>query len=415
MLGLSAHCSGAHAKQARSNIYVYPSTYAAEGIGDSSSQVLVGGAFLAESSSQNSVGWSVGGRAELESFGRKQLFVDVDRTFVSFEQTETFPRIVVGRVHPFLVSKLAERLSPWGLVYHRQTLTRGLQLGYGWNSDAGTPGAALSGWLGVQTWRTSGNWGYGFAVAPVYIPSLGATASIDDPKQASRFARRVPSRVVVNGQNLALEPEIVSTNLFEDVVLRPQFLAHARHEFSVDQTTWAWAGYYPRPEPVLYSEGFLQATDTSVTAIARVSPKFEQRLHAGLTHDWRLAKSFGEPRLQASLHWEDPYWGGEVGVSSDFGGIRYSHQFSDDKATYLWSLVELRARVPFGKWALQVAHRVHTHRKDAWSLASVQGMLTESCDLAIGVDVFTGAGGTFFGEWRNNDRVFGVLRWNFES
>ena len=88
--------------------------------------------------------WNLRGHLEVETQGRRDLSLDLDRAWYQF-QLPVDSKLVLGRAHPWEVSGYSGAEQPWGLTAQRLSQNRGLLLGYGFNPSSPEPRPMLLG------------------------------------------------------------------------------------------------------------------------------------------------------------------------------------------------------------------------------------------------------------------------------
>lgn len=375
--------------------------------------------------------WAIRLRWEMETFGRRDYSLDVDRAWVAFDVERH--RLVFGRIHPFELSSRPDSKDGWSLSAVQQPRAFGLLLGSGFDESAPLPTPTRMGWVGAHFWSDSANsatlaWGASFS--PIFLPDRGAevTYSETEPASAARFGRRPPGTVNVDGVTYPLRYRLDSSQLLEDVLLNPQASIQARwrHRTRLPMMTWFHVERSPSPSPRPDTTGYLRVSETGIHAVAEVTPKFPYRWLGSLTHEFRSRIAGGQSALRAGVLAEvndfgERTYGFELGAR--WKGLRagYSHAWTGTgdqsgatgaQGRFLEHLLRAELQVPVR--ALTFSGGLISQlqqRGSIWLHGSIGWRVNRDFQLRVGGDLFGGDDGTYFSEWRTNDRVFGAISW----
>jgi len=376
------------------------------------------------SSSTSSSSWNLVLHAEFETLGIRDRSIDLDRAWIqTLPKTSPFS-LIVGRIHPWDVSENPLGRDPFSASATQHAQNRGVLLGYGWDRGKPTPSPILMGWLGVHLWSDpSGNapWAFGFSASPLFVPTLGSEVSISEngPQQVGRFGRRPPGRALINGAEVPIRYSIANYRLLEDVLLHPQFLFQSRLQTSEDSSL-RWKGWLtlsraPSPDPVIQSQGFLKVTDENLSVLALVEPSFPQQWMADFSQVLILGRELDAPKIVGSIYAkENGSKGLELGLQKYLTKFSVmNNQWSGSSEDYGAWLIRLDSEfhLPFLNLKLYGGWYQHWLKKDSWMRAAISVPLSQSAQLNLGTDIFSGDPSTYFGEWRTNDRLFAVLQW----
>ncbi|MCM2324031.1 MAG: hypothetical protein NDJ90_12295 [Oligoflexia bacterium] len=347
--------------------------------------------------------WQLSAHFQGETLGRRDASVDLDRAWLRTGQ------VTWGRAHPWEVSENPNATRPWHLLAQSQPQNRGILLGEGLAptpiSPTSFPAPILLGWIGAHYWSgpiTDSEFQWGLSASPFFVPSLGSEVLLSGPTGAStaRFGRRPPELLDADGVRLPIRYELDRSNLLEDVLLQPQLMAQARWK-----ETWLTLSRAPAPGPTPDTSGFLRVSDSGVQAVAVVKPRFPQLWTSTLTQRWNpslltslLASSDGVSA--AELRLEKPAW-----------ALSYSSKLSGPDALFLEHLVQGEIRASFRAFSGSLGAMSHLGQGDLWLRAGVTHPVSDRGNVRLGFDIFSGPDGSYFGEWRTNDRLFLNLEW----
>lgn len=368
--------------------------------------------------------WEISLHLEGETAGRRDISFDLDRAWIFTPLAHDADwGVAWGRVHPWDIARHPEAQRPWGLLGRQSPQNQGVLLGYGLSPHSLEPSPILLGWLGAHFWSDIDNddtFAWGVSVTPFFLPTMGPelTLSATDPATTGRFGRRPPGFVEVNGQTLPLRYELDRARIFEDIVLQPQLAAQARIRETKDLETWLWISRAPSPEPTFDTQEFLRVREDSVQAFAMVKPRFEQRWTSAVTQRWTFLDT---QALVATAHvGTDKYGGGELGWQTPYTYFALAHELplgtiearaGEKEGRYLDWLAQADALAPLGNFTLHTGAKRHLKQTDLWWRSGVRYALSREADLDLATDLFAGPDRSYFGEWRTNDRVSLVLRW----
>lgn len=358
----------------------------------------------------------VSAHAEFETQGRLDRSIDLDRAWVVTEGRAL--QIFWGRMHPWEVIEKSggkftgfgnESGRPWSLLGSAQAQNRGVLLGA---PGSVFPSPVLLGWIGPHAWVSSSeSWGAGFSITPFFVPSLGSEVTLGDETSAGRFGRRPPGYIDVNGTTIPIRYRIDRSRIWEDVLFRPQAMAQARWRYHESMVAWAFVSYAPRPDPSPETSGYVQVTDATVHAVAEVKPSFPYQWLAGLSHEYSLDQDW---QLFLTVSYQQtPRWGYEAGVKHLYGALSYLNETPSGDDRYTDELVQFELQYPLSVCTPYAGIKRHLGLEGTWLRAGLRASLGSAWSFDLGSDIFAGGEESYFGEWRTNDRVYGVLRWAF--
>ncbi len=362
--------------------------------------------------------WEVELHVEAETQGRRDVLFDVDRAWYAINLDDDFTALL-GRVHPYDVSHHHSRYRAWGLLASRQSQDRGLLLGSGMRATSLSPDPTLMGWLGFHTrWGKLDNWGLSFSATPFFIPSLGPEIVFSDnaPAYWGRFARRVPERVRIEGQEYPVTLRVDRSQIWSDVILQPQAMGQAWWRYTKKFKGWFTASRAPSPDASFPTDSYLKINENGVTAYALVHPKFFPRWEGTLTHEFDITDRF--TLWTSLLAASDQSHGGEAGVRLGPATFSLLHEWRPDAASddYRDLLGQLDVRQElFTDFELYAGLKRHFRQNDLWARFALRLALAKETKLDIGTDIFHGSDRSYFGEWRANDRLFAALQWELGS
>lgn len=358
---------------------------------------------------------------EMETRGQRDLSLDLDRAWMAFPVFGA-DALAVGRQHPWDHADFFERDRPWGILAQTQPQNLGLNLGYGLSTDSREAKPILLGWIGASYWsdREDKEWlALGASFTPIFVPTLGSSVTLgaDAPTSTTRFGRRPPGFVRIDESVVPLRFEVDRSRVWQEVLLRPQVLVQGR--FRPVRPLSTWFGYLraPDPDPKIDSDEFLRVTADSVVAQAVIHPRFPQRQLVFVSQEWQLpgVKLFGTAYVS-----DDSKAGGEVGVHFPYFSASLGHatswkevapDFSYRPPLYGAWLAQTELHVPVGDFWTYFGWKHHLHQGDRWLQAGIGWNVTSHVALDLRGDIFAGSDQSYFGEWRTNDRVGILLRW----
>lgn len=342
---------------------------------------------------------------EVETQGRRDISIDLDRAWIRTQLTMDVDgsAFTWGRVHPLDLSQHPDAQMPWSLLAQRFPQNRGLLLGYGYDPKSLSPNPIVMGWLGAHFWSGKGAFSWGVSATPLFVPSLGS--------ETARFGRRSPGFIELNGVNYPLHFAIDQNRILEDVLLQPQLMAHSRWAVSNQYEIWSNVSRNPSPNPAFREDGYLKVSDTAIQGYATVRPYFPQRLDASLTQRWRPTGLPAHAALVHSFYWsDDSTCGTEIGLQSDYLQTSILHEFSQSSGRYPDRLLQIDGQLPIGGFTLSSGLKLHLGQGDTWIRAGTRYQISRNASVELGCDLFAGDSGTYFGEWRANDRAYVALQ-----
>ncbi len=362
---------------------------------------------------------------ELETQGSHDLSLDLDRAWGEFSVFSE-DALALGRQHPWDHTRYFERERPWGILANQVPQNKGVLLGYGLTPEKPSPQPILLGWVGAHYWSDRNNndfFALGVSATPLFIPTLGSSVTLsgDSPASTTRFGRRPPGWVEINEERLPLRFEIDRSHLWQDVLLQPQVIVQGR--FRPHETLETWIGYLraPSPDPQTDSSEHLNVRADSLEVHATIRPKFpgRQMLFAS-----QSIRTLG-PHLFGTVYIsDDKHWGAESGLAFSFFSASIGHdalwappatRFADPLAKYAEWLVQSDLCIPIGSVTPYAGWKHHLSKGDFWFYGGIRWAATRNLGLGLGADLFAGGDDTYFGEWRTNDRLSFVLRWEIGS
>jgi len=357
---------------------------------------------------------------EMETRGQRDLSLDLDRAWIEFPVFGS-DALALGRQHPWDHSEFSEKDRPWGILGHTQPQNLGINLGYGLNSDSREAQPILLGWLGANYWsdRADKSWfAFGASFTPLFVPTLGSSVSLGfDRTTTTRFGRRPPGYVAIDDTVVPLRFEVDRSRVWEDVLLHPQILLQARLRPTPELSTWIGYLRAPDPDPKIDSTEYLNVAGDTIVAQAAIRPRFPQRQLVFVAQEWQLSavKVFG-----TAFATDDSKAGGELGLKFPFLSLSLGHEvtwkdldpdFAYRPPLYGAWLAQTELRVPFGDFWTYFGWKHHLHLGDRWLQAGIGWGVTSHLTLDLRGDIFAGSDQSYFGEWRTNDRVGLLMRW----
>ena len=385
-------------------------------------------------------GFFLNARAQLELLGDRNLNADLNR--VGYHSRENWGRVTLGRIHPWETQALPQkedgmgRLSavygPWSLNGQTQAQNLGLELGFP-DADSAIRQPVLAGWLGIHieipetaTLPVS----FSASASPFFLPTIGSQVRFS-PREATRigrFGRSPPATVLVNDVELPLYYQVNTDRMLDDIILQPQFMVQAVYQSRLEDrgrfSSHFWLQRAPQPDPTASASGTLQVSEDSVNALAEITPAFPQRWTLGFT------ELYSNPAHSIEAHFSAnaaigaragslPF-GAELGVR--WGGLSASlqHRFAEEnttssqgisanpKSAYDRMLLQLQGVNPISE-SLKFAAGTQWHLNSPDSVRIATQLtyqpLSSPWLLQLSGEVFGGSTGTWFGEWRTNDRI----------
>jgi hypothetical protein len=400
---------------------------------------------------------------QAEALGSQNINVDLNR--IGYHSKEAWGEVTLGRIHPWETRAQAVNPSglpqenksyrPWSLHGQTQAQNLGLELGFPHlNALPESPfrSPILAGWLGAHVWIPDGPSvpiEFSASASPFFIPTLGSQVRFSESRatQTGRFGRTPPSSVQMGDTLLPLYYRINTENLINEVVLQPQLMIQARVESQNSaQDGWLqkakleshfWISRAPQPDPTADTEGTIRVSDEEIAAVAEVTPAFPQRWTFGLSERVRI------PRLKIELHFDmnaalsangkglPP--GAQLGIQTQALGLQWyvsylyransdSTQSTSDVSTASEMILEkslLQAEVSKSfseRWHASLGTQVQLRENSSLWIASAitYRPLASPFRLQLTGDVFAGSTGTYFGEWRTNDRIALIASYNLD-
>jgi len=397
---------------------------------------------------------------QAETLGSQNLNGDLNR--IGYHSKESWGEVTVGRIHPWetgVQSVDPSGLPLWNPSYrawslHGQTQAQNLGLELGFPNLNAPPESAfrnpiLAGWLGAHVWIPEGPSipiDFSASASPFFLPTIGSQVRFSESQatQIGRFGRSPPNTVQVGDALLPLYYRINSENLIQEVVLQPQFMIQARvrsqnsaEEGWLEKAQWDshfWISRAPQPDPVADAEGTIRVSESEIAAVAEVTPAFPQRWTFGLSERVRI------PTWNVDLHLDmnaalsssgknlPP--GAQIGLQAQALGLNWYFSYlyranpsgstsmgTPTESLFENSLFQAEIRKTFSeRWHFSFGSQAHLHENSSLWLASALTYtpIASALRLQLTGDVFAGGIGSYFGEWRANDRVALVASYNWE-
>ncbi|MBL7714940.1 MAG: hypothetical protein JNL01_05690 [Bdellovibrionales bacterium] len=376
--------------------------------------------------------WTLQLHAESELDGRRDRSFDLDRAWYSWATGSM--ELTLGRIHPWDISGNLEANRPWGYAQQLQPQNRGILLGQGFlgSNDEVFPQPVLLGWLGVHTWSSpsrKGRFQWGLSATPFFIPNLGSEVSFSTTEDASagRFGRRPPGTIDVGGGNLLpLRYRLDDSRIFQDVILNPQLGLNMRAEITSELTGHYSFQYSPSAEADPTTSGFVSVSGSGVNAIAEVTPRFPKSLIGTLTHVWKPSRLLGNTKFFLTVAGNTlGRVGFETGMSFKSVTITYLTErpqpssggsASSAGGSYTNQMVQMDVALNLTpRWGLFGGFKVDPVEHDSWVRLVSKHPISARAQLDFGAEAFAGSEGTYFSEWRTNDRIYVAFTWRLES
>jgi hypothetical protein len=384
----------------------------------------------------NDDGWFLDGQVQAELLGTRQWLPDLNRA--GYRNG----RMILGRVHPWeVLTGHPEADRPWGLAAQTQALNLGVELGYERTGEAFRE-PILGGWLGIHLASSTdaeAPLAVSLSATPFFLPTLGGQVrfSETEPAQATRFGRTPPTRVELGGLSYPLFYRIDTSDLVEEVLLQPQLLIQGRYRtepVSPDRiarlTAWVWLLRAPSPDPVPDANGVLLVDETGVSAMAEVKPTFPQRWQLGFSQVLEMGTSDVRSLLTVLTDLDAQDLGIEAGVEFHRTRASILHRFANpsvaegagfaagNAARFDQAMLQIETAVAGEDeswiWSGGVKAQLGSsgsETQSVWLATALDWRLAPTWTLRLAADLFGGADGTFFGDWRTNDRISATASW----
>jgi hypothetical protein len=390
--------------------------------------------------SRAETGFFLNARAQLELLGDRNINADLNR--VGYLSRETWGRVTLGRIHPWEtramtqnddgMSRLSAAYGPWSLNGQTQAQNLGLELGF---PDAASAfrQPVLAGWLGIHveipesaTLPVS----FSASASPFFLPTIGSQVrfSTSEATRIGRFGRTPPATVLVNDVELPLYYQVNTDRMLDDILLQPQFMIQAFYQSRLENgarfSSHFWLQRAPQPDPTASASGTLQVSESAVSALAEITPAFPQRWTLGFT------ESYSSPAHRIEAHFSANAAAGNRAGSLPFGaevGLRWStlsasllHRFAEESATSAQG-ISANPNSAYERMLLQLqwldywseslsfgaGTQWHLNSPDSVRIAAqlTYQPLSSPWLLQFNAELFGGNTGTWFGEWRTNDRI----------
>jgi len=385
-------------------------------------------------------GFFLNAHAQLELLGDGNLNADLNR--IGYQSRETWGNVSLGRIHPWEtrilpqkedgMSRLSAAYGPWSLNGQTQAQNLGLELGFP-DSGSAWRQPVLSGWLGIHveipetaTLPVS----FSASASPFFLPTIGSQVrfSTTEPTRIGRFGRSPPAAVLVNGVELPLFYKVNTDRLLDDIILQPQLMVQAVYQSKVEDrgrfSSHFWLERAPRPDPAASANGTLQVSETAVSALAEITPAFPQRWTLGFTETYlspsREFEAHAAANAAIGAEAASLPLGAELGMRWHSFSGSLLHRFSapatasaqgissNSGSAFERMLLQLHWLQPWSE-TLSLASGLQWHLNSPDSVR-IAGQLTyqpvsSPWLLQLNGELFGGGAGTWFGEWRTNDRI----------
>jgi hypothetical protein len=357
--------------------------------------------------------------------------------------------VTLGRIHPWEfasiptqadgMSRSSTAYGPWSLNGQTQAQNLGLELGFHAPEQAFRQ-PLLAGWLGIHVDLPENAdlpVSISASASPFFIPTIGGQVrfSSTETTKTGRFGRTPPASVQIGGATLPLYYRVNTERLFDDIILQPQFLVQARYHSRADGaarwTSHFWIERAPQPDPSASATGTIRVSDDSVSAIAEITPAFPQRWTLGMTEQVRIEGSELEffLNLNGAIGTESNSLPPGAELGGRWGALSASlmHRMASSEAgtqtditsnantAYDRALLQVQATFhPLETLTAAVGTQLHLTSPDSIRI-SAQATYRASASpwtLQLSGDLFGGGTGTWFGEWRTNDRLALLARYS---
>jgi hypothetical protein len=413
----------AFGSQTTSSLRLEPHRYFGKRGNEPAQQLIIQGK-LDWFDAQTDYPWRLTLHGDFETLGRKDNSVDIDRAWI--EVPLSGPTLFVGRIHPYDISRSFEATRPWGLLAQSQAQNRSILLGSPF-SDGPYPSPILQGWIGAHVWSDATHlktFQYGFSATPVFIPSMGSSVNFDAPiaSRVGRFGRQPPGYVELHGRRFPVNYKLDTSEVVSEI-LQPQLMGQTYVHGNSEKAHWeSWMAVSRAPsiDPELDTKGQLDLRGERIEAIAQVKPHFLQKWSASMSNRVS-ARANKDYSLFSTVQWtQGGAIGAEVGANAPYIGVSYLNRFSTraslfDSASYTDHLVQFEGRVPISNLTAYGGAKYHIFNQGSWIRAGVRTQVNSALGLDMGMDLFTGRNGSYFSEWRTNDRLYVGLNWKLGS
>ena len=392
-------------------------------------------------------GFFANGHVQLELRGDQNVNADLDR--IGYLSREKWGWVTLGRIHPWELTSIpthADGMSrpsaaynPWSLNGQTQAQNLGLELGF-FAPEQAFRQPVLAGWLGIHI-DLPENADFPVSISasasPFFIPTIGGQVrfSSTESTKTGRFGRTPPASVLVGGATLPLFYRVNTDRLFDDILLQPQFMVqakyHSRTEGAARWSSHFWIERAPQPDPTASATGTIRVSESSVSAIAEITPAFPQRWTLGMTEVVRIDESDLEffVSVNGAIGTESNSLppGAELGgrwgrisasllhrLSSTESGSQTDITSNPDSA-YERALLQIQATAkPLETLTAALGTQLQLTSTDS---VRISGQITYQVpaspwSLQLSGDLFGGSNGTWFGEWRTNDRLAFMARYS---
>ena len=390
---------------------------------------------------------------QFEAIGKNGINFDLDR--LGYLSRESWGTVTVGRVHPWELEELpvqenglpnpSQKLGPWSLHGQTQSQNLGLELGFPMqtNEIGAFRSPFLAGWVGVHIHVPESATipiSFSASASPLFIPTIGGQVrfSEDESTQTGRFGRTPPEKIEVSGTDLPLYYRLNTDHIWDDILLQPQFMIQASHhstssaiEGAFRSARWSshfWISRAPQPDPAAKASGTIRVSGDEITALAEITPSFPQRWTFGFTESLVLPESALSFHfdMNAAIGTENNSLplGAEVGANGQTFGIQWAasllHRLpkssqpsssgvtSNPDASLDRTLAQVEVRShPSEPWVAAIGAKTQlSHPYSTWISSTVTYLpLASHWKWQLCAELFGGSSGTYFGEWRTNDRL----------